>query len=292
MYKIEIVKSFLDCEQCNKLLVDPVVIACGKFICKIHLDKLLTHEFKKKNTFICGICQEEHFIPKNGFVVHNRLQNLLDVELNKLASSPMFEECRKEIENAKENMIEIGLLEKNAENYIYDYFEDIKRQVDIRREDLKFKIDTYSDQIIKSVEMDQMNLIQLSKEANQLTNNIEKSKTDLNQLIAQFDILEFNDKKFEDIKASVAVVNQEFNNILAEYQDSLISNKKCTFEFKELSIEDIFGRVTDVQVRFQLFRIFVPISYYCIDVLVDFNFLIFSYKNLYFFSFKKAWLRF
>jgi hypothetical protein len=69
----------------------------------------------------------------------------------------MFEECRNEIENAKKNVVEIGLLEKNAENYVYDYFENIKRQVDIRREDLKFKIDTYSDQIIKSVEMDQMN---------------------------------------------------------------------------------------------------------------------------------------
>ena len=69
----------------------------------------------------------------------------------------MFEECRNEIENAKKNVVEIGLLEKNAENYVYDYFENIKRQVDIRREDLKFKIDTYLDQIIKSVEMDQMN---------------------------------------------------------------------------------------------------------------------------------------
>jgi hypothetical protein len=250
MYKVEQLKSFLDCEQCNKLLVDPVVMACGKIICKTHLDKLLTHESKEKNAFICEICQEEHFIPKNGFVVPDKLQNLLDIELNKLAPSPMFEECRKEIENAKENVVEIGLLEKNAENYIYDYFEDIKRQVDIRREDLKFRIDTYSDQIIKSVEMDQMNLIKLSKEANQLTTNIEKSRKDLNELIAQFDNLELNDKKFEDIKASVAVVNQEFHKILAEYQDSLIGNKKYTFEFKELPIEDIFGRVTDVQVRF------------------------------------------
>ena len=118
----------------------------------------------------------------------------------------MFEECRKEIENAKESLVEIGLLEKNAENYIYEYFEDVKRLVDIRREDLKFKIDTYSDQIIKSVEMDQMNLIKLSKEANQLTTNIEQSRKDLNELIAQFDTLEFNEKKFEDIKTSVAVV--------------------------------------------------------------------------------------
>ena len=172
MYKVEKLKSFLDCEQCKKLLVDPVLMACGKFICKLHLDKMLTHESKEENTFICEICQGEHFIPKDGFVVPNRLQDLLDIELNKFAPSPMFEECRKEIENAKESLVDIGLLEKNAENYIYEYFEDVKRLVDIRREDLKFKIDTYSDQVIKSVEMDQMNLIKLkgSKSTNNKTN--------------------------------------------------------------------------------------------------------------------------
>ncbi len=147
-------------------------------------------------------------------------------------------------------MAKIGLLEKNAENYIYDYFEDIKRQVDIRREDLKFKIDKYSDEIIKSVEMNQMNHIKLSKEINEIRTNIELSKEELNKSMLQFDNLEFNDKKFEDIKSSVAVVNQKFNKILGEYQDSLINNKKYSFEFKESPIVDIFGRVTDVQVNF------------------------------------------
>ncbi len=71
---------------------------------------------------------------------------------------------------------------------------------------------------------------------NQLTTNIEKSRKDLNELVTQFDILEFNDKKFEDIKASVAVVNQEFRKILAEYQNSLIG-KEYKFEFKELPIK-------------------------------------------------------
>ncbi len=113
--------------------------------------------------------------------------------------SPVFEECKGEIEDARNNMVKVELLEKN---YIYEYFEDIKRQVDIRREDLKFKIDNYSDELIKSVETNQRNLIKLSKEVNQITTNIEKSKDELNKLITQFDTLEFNDKKFEDIKVN------------------------------------------------------------------------------------------
>ena len=46
------------------------------------------------------------------------------------------------------------------------------------------------------------------------------------------------------------VVNQEFHKILVEYQDNLIGNKKCTFEFIESQVEDIFGRVFDFQVNF------------------------------------------
>ena len=248
MYKVNEVKSSLDCDVCYQLLVEPVVMACGEIICKTHLDKLMTNTSKRKEFFVCGICQEEHWIPKNGFVVNSRLQKLLELELNALKGSPVFDECMKEINKAKENLVKCELLEKNAENYIYDYFEDIKRQVDLRREDLKFKIDTYSDEIIKSVEKDQMNYIKMSKEINIISVNIEKSKEELNESVLQFDTLEFNDEKFGNIKASVADVNLKFNKILTEYNDSLIDNKKYAFEFEELKIEDVFGRVTDCEV--------------------------------------------
>jgi hypothetical protein len=165
----------------------------------------------------------------------------------------------KKLEEAKENMLKVELLEQKAENYIYEYFEDIKRQVDIRREDLKFKIDNYSDELIKSLELNQKNLIKISKRVNQLTINIEKSKNELIKLIIQFDSLKTYDKKFEDIKASVSVVNQELHYILAKYQVYLIGDKDYTFEFNELSVEDIFGRVFDFTVSFiiSLFFIFI-----------------------------------
>ena len=199
MYKVEKIKSSFNCDVCKKLLVDPMVMSCGKFFCKSHLTELLMNNTSnRKNTFICGICLEEHFIPNNGFVVNDRLQELVDLQLNKLKPSAMFEECKKELENAKENVVKIELLEKNAEKYIYDYFADIKRKVVIRREVLKSKIDNYSDEIIKSVEMNQLNYIKLSKEINEIRKNIEKSKVELNKSMLQFDTLEFNDKKFED----------------------------------------------------------------------------------------------
>ncbi len=268
MLKVDQLKSISDCDRCNNLLVDPIVMPCGYFICEAHLNEVLLNISKEKNTFICGICQEEHLIQKNGFIINKRLQKLSKFKLNALKSIPVFDECSKEIENAKEKMAKVELLEQNAENYIYEYFENIKRQVDIRREDLKLKIDTYSDEIIISVKMNQINFIKISKQVNEMTTVIEKSKNELKKLIIQFDTLEFNDKKFDDIKASVAVVNKEFHKILDEYQDSLIGNKKYTLEFKELPKEDIFGRVIDCTVS-----LIIPI--FCHLIYKNFNFFYF-----------------
>ena len=192
----------LNCDVCKQLLVDPMMMSCGKFFCKSHLTQLINNRSRETNTFICGICQKKHDLPVSGFKVNNRLQHLVKLQLNKLEQLAMFEGCKKELENAKESVVKIELLERNAENYSYDYFEEIKKQVDNRREDLKIKIDNYSDEIIKSVELNQKNFIKLSKEVNQITENIEKSKKELDELTSRFDTLEFNGKKFEDISSS------------------------------------------------------------------------------------------
>lgn len=34
MFKDDKIKRFLDCDLCNKLLIGPVVIPCGKVVCK------------------------------------------------------------------------------------------------------------------------------------------------------------------------------------------------------------------------------------------------------------------
>jgi hypothetical protein len=253
MFKVDRVKSSFNCDECHKLLVDPVAMPCDNIICKAHLDKLLTNKSNNENIFICGVCQEEHLVPKNGFVVNSRLKNLLELELNTLfETNPAFEECKKELEQAKENVKMIEEFETNAEVYIYEYFEDIKIQVDLRREVLKQKIDDHSDEIIKSLELNQQNYTKLSKEVNLIELNIERSKKKLNDLVAQFDTLEFNGDKFKEIKASVAVLNLELHQIIGEYHDSLVGNKKYTFQIPtiEVPIKSLFGYMTDYYIPF------------------------------------------
>ena len=164
----------------------------------------------------------------------------------------IFDACKKEIEHAKEQMNRIEVLENNSESYIYDYYEEIKRQVDLRREVLKQKIDDYSDELINSIEQNK-----LSKIVNQITLDIEKCKNNLNDLNAQFDLLddltvlsetfEFDYRKF---KENVEVLNRKLLEIIALYQDSLIGYKKLIFQYNESSIVDIFGYLAELEVHF------------------------------------------
>jgi hypothetical protein len=111
-----------------------------------------------------------------------------------------------------ENLSDVETLDRNAETYIYGYFEDIKRKVDLRREDLIERIHNYSDEIIKSIENTQSECFKMSKEVNQLTVEIEKSKRNLNKLTSNFNTVE---KRRE----SLIVLNDNFTKVLGEYND-------------------------------------------------------------------------
>ena len=143
------------------------------------------------------------------------------------------------IEAANKNVTLINKVEQDSEGYIYDYFEDIKRQVDLRRENLKEEIDTYSDKTIKSIKEIQNNYIKLSKEKTDIKIKIENSKKELDELINIFD--KIDQKQFEYLKDNVASLRQKFERSLDEFKSSLIGHKGYSFTYREKPIEDIFG---------------------------------------------------
>ena len=57
------------------------------FFAKLTLINFRLNYPKKLNFFICGICQEEQCIPKNGFEINNRLKNFMKIELNEFEPS-------------------------------------------------------------------------------------------------------------------------------------------------------------------------------------------------------------
>jgi len=241
MFKIDHVKTPFDCCLCNQLLVDPVMIPCGNSICKKHLpdEVMVEGSNNSEKSFKCGICQLEHNVPKEGFVINRHIQNALDIEFSTLKLNPVFEECKKIIVEAQSNLAQVELLDKDPESFIYEYFEDLKRKVDLRRETLKLRIDNNSDDIIQSIEKTKASCVEMSKTVDKLTAEIEKSKKELNILIERFDSFNIDDKS--DIMNSVIKFNKRLTRIVGIHKASLIGNEEYSFEFNEIQIDDIFG---------------------------------------------------
>ena len=247
MFKIDQVKNLFNCEQCSQLLVDPVTLPCGSSVCKSHLDELIEKTTKETSKFECELCKEKHYIPENGFAINKRFQSALDIKLNTLKLNPVYNECKKEINLAENSIEKIENLLKDPEHFIFEYFEELKRQVDLRRENLKLKLDNCSDEIIKSIEITKENCIKLSKESKRLSTEIEKSKEELTKLIDGFDTFEISDKKFEEIKKSLIVLNRGLTRTLGETKDSITRGKEYTFEFQEIDIKKLFGSFKEIQ---------------------------------------------
>ena len=267
MFKIDQVKGLLDCEQCLQLLVNPITIPCGYSVCKKHLDELLENSMEE-NKFQCVLCQRQHVVPTEGFVINRRLQDALEIELNKFKPSQVYENCKMELNDSKDNVAKIEALEKDPEFYIYEYFEEIKRQVDLRREEIKLRVDSCSDEMIRSIENSKENCVRLAKEGRRLEIDIQKQKKVLDELLERFDRFEFNEKKFEDIKNSVVLLNKDLNRKLEVYKISILDSKTYAFESSAIYGEDEIGNI------FGSFEINdYVISFYVIFILLSILFL-------------------
>ena len=148
--------------------------------------------------------------------MNKQIKKALDIELNNSkVSSSAYNECKDRIKEAKESLAQIETLEKNEEGYICEYFGNIKRQVEVRKEMLKAEIDGYSGGLIRSIERAQDEFIKLSK-------------------VLEFDI--------EDL----GVLKKDLTQTVYSYNDHLIENKKYDFIFEQKPISSVFGRLFEV----------------------------------------------
>ena len=119
--------------------------------------------------------------------------------------------------------------------------------MDLRREQLKLQLDNSSDEIIQSIESAKENCIKLSKETIKISTEIEKSKEELTELVGRFDTFEIDNEKFEEIRESLTVLNEDLTRKLEEFKDSIIGDKEYTFEFEEIDIKGLFGYFKEVE---------------------------------------------
>ena len=239
MYKRDQVETLFSCEFCSKTINSPVALPCGNNVCLSHLQ---VHSEQER--FKCDLCSEDHCVPLSGFHINKSIQKALEMELHKVFKSiPGAEEVKELIENATKVVKELEVLQENPKGYIYDYYEEIKRQVNSRREKLKNEIDLCSDRMIDRIERTRSECIKMNVKG--IGESLEVLVGKLNRIRDECNNLNINTVKFKKIckiKSELFNLQSELYEKLRKMKDKILLKSKFYFEFDdEICVESIFG---------------------------------------------------
>ena len=253
MLKVEKVQAFLNCALCTELLDKPIFLPCGQIICNKHLDEMLHDKNSTLNSFKkrirCSLCFNEHF---EQFQVALSIQNMLEMNFNQV-HSVKFNSCKIAVNELNEELAGSESILANPENYIFEYFACIKNRVNLQRETMKEKIDSYYEKVLEDISLAENNCREIVNENfEENFTEINEHRTELNQLMKDFDSNEINEAKYDLIQKKTIVLKPKFAS-LAEQVNKKIFNGKC-YEFNPagLNIEDSFGRFVTFRVSSSL----------------------------------------
>ena len=141
-------KSELICNICKLVLSTPVTLPCSDVICGEHL-----RDDSVKNGIIkCMKCGKDSDVPRSGFPLNERVDNILANEQHLSKEEKAIKYAIQELIQKLEHLQNDVKLQQNAmEVTSFDYFSEIRRQIDIQREELKKKIDEISLKLIDQV---------------------------------------------------------------------------------------------------------------------------------------------
>lgn len=214
-----------NCALCNRLLTDPVTLECGYNVCCSHLNIVLG-----SSSYFCDLCHQLHFISK--LKLHTN-QDVLNSLVKKLQSDPLSL-----IDEASETLQKMDTAD--PEYFVYEYFEDLKRQVDLRREKLKTEIDEHSDKLIQTIAERQADYMESARVIKQ--KGLDKTvSAELNKAIDKYQVMPVKEEQFEGINRQVLELKFQCDKLLEQYQLTAL-RETYRFQFRDnVDIAKIFG---------------------------------------------------
>jgi len=173
-----------------------------------------------------------------------------------------FKEYKKIIQDLNGNLREIETIQKDPENYIFEYFGELTRQVDLRRENVIRDIHKYSDELIQKIEKLKQDCVAKSKETTKITEVLETIKPKMNDLNSMFNSLEIDDIKLKEIisKKQLKELSDLMGPGLKKYKFDLQGQKYYNLSTSEMKLEDAFGSLNSFDYDIDKMR--VTILYY------------------------------
>jgi hypothetical protein len=145
-------KSSLTCSYCSKIYKDQVELPCGDLVCQEHLNEKNVIQTKKIK---CSTCKQEFQVQNNDFKSNKSIKKQLD---NHIYLNDEEISLKQKIEESFKTFFQIydefksSLSKLDLDSDWYEYFLEVRRQIDLHRENLIVKIDDIYIGMIAKVE--------------------------------------------------------------------------------------------------------------------------------------------
>ncbi len=146
-------------------------------------------------------------------------------------------EYKKILADLNKGLKEIEIVRQDPEKFIYEYFAEITRQVDLRRETLIEEIHQYSSGLIQKIAHLKEDYMAKSKKFTSDTKNLDEVRCKISNLNVS---LESDGIKQERSKE----INELMQPLLAQYKLESEGKKLYKLETSEVKLEALFGSLT------------------------------------------------
>ena len=249
------IKEKLACNYCHEVSKHQInLICCGKRVCKQHIDELVNEN--STNKFSCPVCLQEN--SNQNFHCDELIESLVEMELHKFKLNPKYEIV---MNNFKLEIQELESILKEPENIIYEEIRELKRLVDLDRENLKIQIDTLADGLIQRLETYEKKFkaeYNSKIDFDKYADLVESSKNKLKEFEKCLNLFsvekEERDEKTSEIEKTTEHLRPKINNLKQE----LFSNLTFTYEPMAKNTDELFGKLIVEVGFFKLVRSYFP----------------------------------
>jgi hypothetical protein len=246
------VKVDFTCLICSKIYKNPFVLPCGDTICEEHLKE---SKVLKNNSIKCQSCKEVFEVKDNQMIRSNKALHMLIQKEQFLSDAEKL--MKKSLEESIQNFFQLNEQLRESKNIFdldcHNHFQEIRRKIDVQREELKDQIDKISFKMLDELKLIEETYSIRIKEFQVETYDLEKEKNilnetfrDVNLLISSINQLQVKqDEAASRLKSNLCEISQmktfltksnEFKPNLSFNRDSfglLSSKSSSTFIFEK-----------------------------------------------------------
>lgn len=234
---MQAINEIIKCIECKKTLEKPVILPCGKNICRKHFDEKQNHG---QAMIFCLHCQREHIISSSDLIENSSLQDLINTKIDNFDLGETYSKALESCKELKNKLQDLESVQRLSDVYIQDFVINLINQIDLKREELKLKIDTRAEflvQDLKQFEKDCLDKLIITRSS--LESKLQNSNRDLENLSNSLKVFTNNNKEYEKINTSCVNKIDEVKNLMKEFKNEILLDRGHEFESKN----SIFMRV-------------------------------------------------